>query len=361
MLNARKILLVHSPHSGRSSQLDATIASLRTHSLELVEVLSIAELDGLPDQGPQWKERGIDIVVAAGGDGLIGGVTTHIVASGLPLAILPLGTSNDIARSLNIPQEVSAALELLTNGQIIAVDVGIAQPAEQAPHAASSQPGIPTSSEVRKKHHGSFVHALTTGINVQFARIATNVATRQRYGRMTYPFAAIEILRNHATLEMDIQFTDLAIPSTTDPTQPPVVSKQSATLHCQALQATIINAPIFGGAWNFSVPQATLYDGLLDIIIIEDIDINALNTTLSHFFSRSEQRPSAPQAWHERYPELHPAELTGIPGIHHVQARGVTITTSVDPQDVTLDGEIRGQTPISVRMASERLRVVVPG
>ncbi|MBV9614626.1 MAG: hypothetical protein JO031_04115, partial [Ktedonobacteraceae bacterium] len=104
-----------------------------------------------------------------------------------------------------------------------------------------------------------------------------------------------------------------------------------------------------------------LSDGLLDIIVIEDIDLNSLNTMISHFFSHSEQHPGAPQAWHERYPDLHPAELTGIPGIHHVRARGVTITTSVDPQDVTLDGEVRGQTPISAQMASEQLRVVVPG
>ncbi|MBA2395113.1 MAG: hypothetical protein H0V70_20475 [Ktedonobacteraceae bacterium] len=356
MLNVHKILLVHSPHSGRSSQLTEAITSLQTQSLEIVETLSIADLDGLPDQGPLWKERGIDIVVAAGGDGLIGGVTTHIATSGLPLAILPLGTSNDIARSLNIPQDVSAALALLANGKIIEVDLGVARPAEQAPLIPSSHAANST-----EKHHSYFVHALTTGINVQFARVATNVATRKRYGRMTYPFAAIEVLRNHTAQEMKIQFTDLALASTTDPDQPPVQSTQAASLHCQALQTTIINAPIFGGAWNFAVPQATLYDGLLDIIVIEDIDLGNLNTTLSNFFSTSEQHPGAPQAWHARYPDLHPAELTGIPGIHHVQARGVTITTSSDPQGVTLDGEIRGQTPISVQMASERLRVVVPG
>ena len=123
----------------------------------------------------------------------------------------------------------------------------------------------------------------------------------------------------------------------------------------------MVNAPIFGGAWQLAVPGATLSDGLLDIIVIEDIDLNSLNTMVSHFFSHAEQHPAAPQAWHERYPDLHPAELTGIPGIHHVRARGVTITTSVDPQDVTLDGEVRGQTPISAQMASEQLRVVVPG
>ncbi len=150
---------------------------------------------------------------------------------------------------------------------------------------------------------------------MQFARVATNVATRKRYGRMTYPFAAIEVLRNHSALEMDIQFTDLAIP--TNSLEPDLsIHPFRATNHDIALprrsRQRSSMLPIFGGAWHLSVPQATLYDGLLDIIVIEDIDLNGLNTSLSHFFSRSEQRPNAPHAWHERYPDLHPAELTGI-------------------------------------------------
>jgi len=43
-----------------------------------------------------------------------------------------------------------------------------------------------------------------------------------------------------------------------------------------------------------------------------------------------------------------------------VQARGVTIRTSADPRDVTLDGEVRGQTPMYVHVADEQLRVRVP-
>jgi diacylglycerol kinase family enzyme len=81
---------------------------------------------------------------------------------------------------------------------------------------------------------------------------------------------------------------------------------------------------------------------------------------VTRFFSRSEQYSDAPQTWHARYPDLHPAELTGIPGIHHVRARGVTISTNADLQDVTLDGEVRGQTPVSAQMAAARLQVVVP-
>jgi diacylglycerol kinase family enzyme len=99
---------------------------------------------------------------------------------------------------------------------------------------------------------------------------------------------------------------------------------------------------------------------LLDIVVIEDIDLGMLNTALARIFNHPGQ-PSADQAdWHDKYPALQQAELTHIPGIHHVQAQGLTISTNIDPQDVTLDGEVRGQTPAYVRMADERLRVVVP-
>src|ERR671939_1846669 len=103
---ARRVLVIHSPHSGRASQLSEALTYLRETHTEIVKVVSIAELDNLPAQGAHWVESGIDIAVAAGGDGLVGGVITHIAESGLPLGILPLGTANDIARSLAITQDL---------------------------------------------------------------------------------------------------------------------------------------------------------------------------------------------------------------------------------------------------------------
>lgn len=356
MTNRRKAIVVHSPHSGKAAQLQQAITHLRENSVEIVDVLSIASLDGLSARGPQWQEQGIDIVVAAGGDGLIGGVTNHIAEGGPPLGILPLGTSNDVARSLRIPQDLPGAARVIATGQIAEVDIGVAQPAQQAPYTAAEQHGKAT--KAHRQRHGFFAHALTVGINVEFARLATNVVTRQHYGRMTYPFVAFEVLRHHTALEMELNFTDLKLAPRAGEKQPP--PKERATLSCRALQATVINAPVFGGTWQLSVPNATLDDGLLDILVIEDIDLVSLNTTLTHFFSRWEQRPEEMQEWHQQYPQLYPAELTGIPGIHHVQARGVTINTRVDKQDVTLDGEIRAQTPVDVQMAAEKLRVVVP-
>jgi diacylglycerol kinase (ATP) len=56
----------------------------------------------------------------------------------------------------------------------------------------------------------------------------------------------------------------------------------------------------------------------------------------------------------------HSAELSGVPGIHHVQARGVTIMTNSDPQNATFDGELPGQRPMYVHVADEQLLVKVP-
>jgi len=58
----------------------------------------------------------VDVAIAAGGDGLVGGVITHIAGSGLPLGILPLGTSNDIARALHIPQDIGEAAHVIAQG-----------------------------------------------------------------------------------------------------------------------------------------------------------------------------------------------------------------------------------------------------
>src|SRR5579884_799781 len=134
-----KAIVIHSPHSGRAAQLPEALAYLRQSSIEIINILSIAELDNLPAQGEHWVESGIDAAVAAGGDGLVGGVITHITESGLPLGILPLGTSNDIARALSIPLNLNAAAAILLNGKRRAIDIGIAQPAEQPPHIAEEQ------------------------------------------------------------------------------------------------------------------------------------------------------------------------------------------------------------------------------
>jgi len=318
-------------------------------------------LDGLPPQGATWQKQGITLAIAAGGDGLVGGVITHIAASDLLLGIMPLGTANDITRSLRIPQNIQKAAEVIAQGHTQAIDIGMAQPAEQAPHLASTNPQGPVLTHVSPKQRAFFAHVLTVGLNVQFARIATNVATRQRFGHLTYPFAAFEVLRNHESLNVELHFDGLFYPpahffSPRDITPVPDAPNEATILSCRALQVAVINAPIFGGQWQLAIPGASLSDRLLDIVVIEEIESEEFNRRLANFFGLETQASNS----QTNYATRHPAELTGFPGIHHVQAQGVTITTSADPRDVTLDGEVRGQTPMHVRLADERLRVVVP-
>ena len=358
-------IVVHSPHSGRSALLSQALTHIQEAGVHISQVISIAELDGLPAQGASWRAQGIDIAIAAGGDGLVGGVVTHIAESGLPLGILPLGTANDIVRTLNIPLDIAQAAQLFISGKELEIDIGAAQPAEQAPHPTNPSPEGPVLSRIPLQKHGYFVHALIAGLNVQFARLATNVVTRQRYGRFTYSLAALDVLRNHRSLDVDIQFTGLALPQTKQFSQQqgaaePSTSMEQTTLRCRALQVTVINAPIFGGAWHLSIPGAQVNDQLLDIVVIEEIVTRKLSTKLAQFFDLQKQS-IAPESSEDSSSFAHnPADLSRIPGIHHLQAQGITISTEADPQDVTLDGEVRGQTPMHVRLASERLRVMVP-
>ncbi len=323
----------------------------------MTDVISIADLDALPVQGTLWRANGTTLVIAAGGDGLVGGVITHIVGSNLPLGILPLGTANDIARSLGLPLDLQQAVMVIAQGRTTTIDIGIAHPAEQATHLANSKQQKPSEAHISPQKHAYFAHVLAVGLNVQFARLATNIAVRERYGKLTYPLATLQVLKEHQPLEMTLCIEGLALPSRTQ--APPVISAEPVSLHCRALQTTVINAPIFGGQWNLAVPAASLHDHLLDIVIIEDVGLQDLLPALTQLLQQATARPSQ-SPWHARNPQLQAAELTGIAGIHHIQARKITITTNIDPQDVTLDGEVRGQTPLETAIAEEPLQVLIP-
>jgi diacylglycerol kinase (ATP) len=353
MQAARKAIVIHSPHAGRADRLAEALRQLEEHGVQVVENTSISNLDDLPPQGEQWRASGIDVALAAGGDGVVGGVITHIAASGLPLGILPLGTSNDTARALDIPLDLAEAAAVIAAGKEVSIDIGVGQPAQQAPHRATSHPKGPVSPQIASQKHAYFAHASTVGLNVQFARLATNVATRKRFGRLTYPIAAIEVLSQFNPIQMNLTFEGIATPrqSTAGSTQ----TGEGMPLTCKALQVAVINAPIFGGRWRFAIPDAAVDDHLLDIVVFEAADIvKNLGMTFVHLLDPHRQES------HLDGPTRHlPTDMSRLPGIHHIQARAVTLTTAADPQDVTLDGEVRGQTPALVRVSSEQLRVIV--
>ncbi len=65
-----------------------------------------------------------DGVIAFGGDGTANEVVNGLAGTQTPLGIVPEGTGNDFARSINMPQELDAALNIIMNYRIRKMDLG---------------------------------------------------------------------------------------------------------------------------------------------------------------------------------------------------------------------------------------------
>jgi diacylglycerol kinase (ATP) len=107
-------------------------------------LLGVLDRAGLPDArwlpttaedpGPGQARRALadraELVVVAGGDGTVRSVGTVLAGTGVPMALLPSGTGNLLARNLGIPLEVEAAARVAASGRTVGLDVGRADDGE---------------------------------------------------------------------------------------------------------------------------------------------------------------------------------------------------------------------------------------
>ncbi len=68
-------------------------------------------------------EHEVDLVVVCGGDGTVRTVCGEVAGSGIPVGVVPAGTGNLLARNLDLPLYLNAAIEVALNGQDRAVDL----------------------------------------------------------------------------------------------------------------------------------------------------------------------------------------------------------------------------------------------
>lgn len=71
----------------------------------------------------QYRDQ-VDLVIVGGGDGTLNAALEGLVETGLPLGILPLGTANDLALTLNIPRSLPEACRVIREGYICQIDLG---------------------------------------------------------------------------------------------------------------------------------------------------------------------------------------------------------------------------------------------
>lgn len=125
MTRAIRTLLIVNPGSrqGAEASLDEGVARLKSAGFEV----ELYPSEG-PDQSRQAvssRRQELDLVIMGGGDGTISSMAGTLYDCRLPLGVLPLGTANDLARSLSIPQELSAAFDVILANQRRRIDLGV--------------------------------------------------------------------------------------------------------------------------------------------------------------------------------------------------------------------------------------------
>lgn len=221
MAHAKQALLLVNPASGKGNEdLDAGLECLHAQGIQVLRK---------HPENPEQVARlikdhhgNIDRVIVGGGDGTMNMALGGVLASGLPLGILPMGTANDLARTLGLPQDLKAACGIIADGETRAIDIGVVN-----------------------GHH--FFNVAHIGLAVEVAR-RSNSELKQRLGALAYPYAAWTAFRTRRTF--------------------------SVSLHCdedmqslRAVQVSVGNGRFYGGGIPIA-EDATIDDGLLNLYAI---------------------------------------------------------------------------------------------
>jgi diacylglycerol kinase (ATP) len=135
----KNALLIHNPNAGgggkgRRATLDTArhIFALRGIESELAETTGPGHATEIALRA---ASEGRGLVIACGGDGtlneVINGLAAHQNGHRVPLALLPGGTANILAKELDLPWDIPSAAEKLVHGTVKEIALGLATPLEQ--------------------------------------------------------------------------------------------------------------------------------------------------------------------------------------------------------------------------------------
>src|SRR6266851_2766535 len=135
----RNALLIHNPNAGNGGGRRRRMLDAARHVFAAGGIQSdLAETTG-PGHATEIAQRaaseGRGLVIACGGDGtlneIINGLATHQNGHSVPLALLPGGTANILAKELNLPWDIPSAADKLVRGAVKEIALGLATPLEQ--------------------------------------------------------------------------------------------------------------------------------------------------------------------------------------------------------------------------------------
>jgi YegS/Rv2252/BmrU family lipid kinase len=129
----KNAILIYNPTSGRKRH--RRFADVEQAGRILKQAGIATEL--APTTGPQAAtkmarqavEQSRDLVIGCGGDGTINEIVNGLAGSNVPLALLPAGTANILAKELGIPWDIPQAARLIPSGLVRRIALGLAIPA----------------------------------------------------------------------------------------------------------------------------------------------------------------------------------------------------------------------------------------
>jgi diacylglycerol kinase (ATP) len=237
-----------------------------------------------------------DLVVVGGGDGSLSCAAGLAAGTGVTLAVLPLGTANDLARTLHVPSDVTEACITAAQGKVVDIDVG------------------------RANGH-AFLNVASAGLSVGVTHALTP-ALKRRLGPLAYPIATLSAYRRHEPFRARLQF--------------PEADNEPLELD-DLLQVAVGNGRHFGGG-NAVSPTAGIDDHLLDVYAI-------VRGRLRDHVNIARLLKDGSFIEHDH--------------VHHLTTRRMRLVTEPDLQ-VNLDGEIATTTPTAFEIERNGVHVVVP-
>ncbi|OCR00735.1 lipid kinase [Oscillatoriales cyanobacterium USR001] len=218
----KKALILVNQHarSGKKLFSQATV-ELQALGFELIEE-STDHSHQISDTIRRYKNQ-VDLVIIGGGDGTLNATIEGLIDSQLPLGILPMGTANDLARTLGIPTSLREACQVIATGKIRRIDLGW----------------------VNGKH---FFNVASLGLSVQITQLLTKEVKR-RWGILAYAATALQVVWQSRPFRAEIR-----------------VNNQS--IQVKTIQIAIGNGRYYGGGMTVA-EDATIDDQRLDLYSLE--------------------------------------------------------------------------------------------
>jgi YegS/Rv2252/BmrU family lipid kinase len=299
----KRIVAIVNPASGvNRSALDSIQAFFETHRDNLEATIHLTQASGDAQRfAQQAVADGVDIVAAYGGDGTMMETAAGLLGSTVPMLMLPGGTANVMSIDLGIPTTLEDALRLLLNpdAQVRSVDMGM----------------------IDNEH---FLLRAGIGYEAEMSASAKR-GEKSKRGRWAYVENAFRKLRNLRPVQY-------------------ILTVDGETYVRKGVTCMICNSSSIGIPNLRFVYNGDVSDGLLDVIVIPNMQPGTLLKTLFHIF---------------RSVAFDPTVAGGI-HIDHWQAKEVTVQMK-ERQFVARDGEPFKRTRrVTAHIIPQAVQVVVP-